>query len=380
MSRESELDLARRMRAAEQRARERVRQIPALRRWLRVRGPQRTVAARVDALEGAVEELGRRAQSNPSLREVAAAASAEMSRARALRWELAWSGKRIAYGEARKIGGPIEPRELAQEGMIGLYKAAKRFDPDRGLRFSTYARWWARAQMTRAIDSTGYVVRMPAGAIELRRNLQKLMRNLEQRGEDWTFGSLAEHAGMDEERIRLVLQIEQPVSLDQPAREEGSRTLGDTLADEARPVVQTLIANLDERWASHALSLLPERERLVVRLLFGLDRDGSPRTLSEVGRLLGVSKERVRQIRVGAFAAMREVPRVNCPGAPPLLRRPTSEEVRLLDAVRLGLHRTREICTQLDRDMRCVRLCLQDLARRGYLERHGRRYYLPGQA
>ena len=86
------------------------------------------------------------------------------------------SGRRIAHGEARKLAGPfMDEEDLVQEGYIGLLRAAKRFDPDRGIRFSTYARWWVRAQMTRAIDHTGRPVRLPGCAVEQTRNLRKAM-------------------------------------------------------------------------------------------------------------------------------------------------------------------------------------------------------------
>ena len=141
-------------------------------------------------------------------------------RAEELRWRLAMSGRRIAHGEARKLAGPfMDEEDLVQEGYIGLLRAAKRFDPDRGIRFSTYARWWVRAQMTRAIDHTGRPVRLPGCAVEQTRNLRKAMKRFESVGMEYSTSDLAEEVGIDKERAELL-------------RADGGRTAGDDFRGE----------------------------------------------------------------------------------------------------------------------------------------------------
>ena len=128
------------------------------------------------------------------------------------------SGRRIAHGEARKLSGPFMSEEdLAQEGFIGLLRAAKRFEPDRGIRFSTYARWWVRAQMTRAIDHTGRPVRLPGCAVEQTRNLRKAVTRFEASGVPYGVSDLANELGVDISRVQLLMSQGKVVSLDQPA-------------------------------------------------------------------------------------------------------------------------------------------------------------------
>jgi RNA polymerase sigma factor (sigma-70 family) len=133
------------------------------------------------------------------------------------------SGRRIAHGEARKLAGPfMDEEDLVQEGYIGLLRAAKRFDPDRDIRFSTYARWWVRAQMTRAIDHTGRPVRLPGCAVEQTRNLRKAIKRFEAAGVPYGIAELAEEVGIDKERAELLLSQGNTVSLEQPV-DDGPR-------------------------------------------------------------------------------------------------------------------------------------------------------------
>ena len=179
LSADEEKDLARRIRAAENRARRAVGQIDVAKKELSKRPSraERTRAGLVDRIENAVNAAWEVTRKRPEIRDDAREAKEAWAEAENLRWKLAMSGKRIAHGEARKLSGPyMDEIDLVQEGYIGLLRAAKRFDPDRDIRFSTYARWWVRAQMTRAIDHTGRTVRLPGCAVEQTRNLRKAMK------------------------------------------------------------------------------------------------------------------------------------------------------------------------------------------------------------
>ena len=127
---------------------------------------------------------------DPEIKAIAVQASRHWDEAESLRWQLAMSAMRIARGEARKLACSLMAEEdLVQEGYIGLLRAARRFDPDRGIRFTTYARWWVRAQMTRALETAGRMVRLPGGAVEQLRSLQRAMERLDQAGIDYTLES-----------------------------------------------------------------------------------------------------------------------------------------------------------------------------------------------
>ena len=200
---DQEKDMARRIRKAETKAREAIEGISFAEEILQQKPEraERTRAGMVDRLEGAVEAAWKASKENPELRTGARIAKGAWAEAEALRWKLAMSGRRIAHGEARKLAGPfMDEQDLVQEGYIGLLRAAKRFDPDRDIRFSTYARWWVRAQMTRAIDHTGRPVRLPGCAVEQTRNLRKAIKRFEAAGIPHTVADLAAEVGVDKQQ------------------------------------------------------------------------------------------------------------------------------------------------------------------------------------
>jgi RNA polymerase nonessential primary-like sigma factor len=272
-------------------------------------GRYRTRAGIVDKLDQAVQKVVEQSRSDPSLNRIARAALMGWGEADALRWRLAMSQQRIAFHEARKVGGRFLDRsDLIQEGYLGLLRAAKRFDPDRGLRFSTYARWWVRAQITRAVDQGGRVVRLPGAAVEQLRNLRKVMLAHDRAGTGTTVGGLANEVGVDRERVEFLLSRGETVSFDDPADDErGSRPLAQTLADEgARDPLHEALRHEEESRAQRALVLdLDERQRRVVSWRFGLD-GGDPMSLAEVGRHLALSRERIRQLEKEALQALAE--------------------------------------------------------------------------
>ena len=226
------------------------------------------------------------------------------------------SGRRIAHGEARKLAGPfMDEEDLVQEGYIGLLRAAKRFDPDRGIRFSTYARWWVRAQMTRAIDHTGRPVRLPGCAVEQTRNLRKAIKRFEAAGMPYGIAELAEEVGIDKERAELLLSQGNTISLEQPV-DDGPRPrplerfLSDI--DAVQPDGEAIQSQELVRMHEAFDLVLTERQRFVLTRRYGLD-DGEFRTLSEVGKEMGLSRERVRQIEREALIWLREQSNIRDP-------------------------------------------------------------------
>ncbi|MCB9672091.1 MAG: sigma-70 family RNA polymerase sigma factor [Alphaproteobacteria bacterium] len=312
---EEEVDLARRILDAEARTEAALQGMAVADDILdeSPRRKERTRAGKVQRLERAVEAAWEAAKEDPSLRESARAAKMAWKEAEDLSWTLAMSGRRIAHGEARKLAGPFlaEP-DLVQEGYIGLLNAARRFEPDRNIRFSTYAKWWVRAQMTRAIDHTGRPVRLPGCAVEQLRNLRKAMKGLDTQGIEYTTNMLAEEVGLEEERVQFLLSRGTTVSLEEPV-EDGrkARQVGHFLADEDADGADELLVHEQElaRMLRGLTDVLPERHRIVIEQRYGLD--GKPqRTLSEVGRRISLSRERVRQLERDALRLLRESGRI----------------------------------------------------------------------
>ena len=270
---------------------------------------ERTRAGKVDRLEKSIKKIQEMARKHPDLKPISKSVGRLWREAEELRWRLAMSGRRIAHGEARKLAGPfMDEEDLIQEGYIGLLRAAKRFDPDKGIRFSTYARWWVRAQMTRAIDHTGRPVRLPGCAVEQTRNLRKAMKNFESLGLDYTISDLAAEVNIDKERAELLLSQGNTVSLEQPI-DDGPRPrpLDRFLSDNDSKSPDEMAINTQEleRMGFAFKNELTERQQFVLTRRYGLD-DGEYRTLSQVGTEMGLSRERVRQIEREALNKLRE--------------------------------------------------------------------------
>lgn len=315
---EEEKAIARQIRRAEIHAREAIKGIEDAEHILKKKPDraERTRAGAVDRLEAAVEAVWKMARELPEIKENARKAKMAWAEAESLRWRLAMSGRRIAHGEARKLAGPfMDEEDLVQEGYIGLLRAAKRFDPDRGIRFSTYARWWVRAQMTRAIDHTGRPVRLPGCAVEQTRNLRKAIKRFEAGGMPYGIAELAEEVGIDKERAELLLSQGNTISLEQPV-DDGPRPrplerfLSDI--DAVQPDGEAIQSQELVRMHEAFDLVLTERQRFVLTRRYGLD-DGEFRTLSEVGKEMGLSRERVRQIEREALIRLREQSNIRDP-------------------------------------------------------------------
>jgi RNA polymerase primary sigma factor len=311
LSAEQERDLGRRILAAEERAKGELGGIQGFPQRKR-KGSERTRAGDVDRLTLTARKILEEASDQPEVRARAAAALGHLKQAEDLRWQLAMSGVRIAHGEARKLRSAyMDGADLTQEGFIGLLRAASRFDPDRDIRFGTYARWWVRAQMTRAIDSNGRVVRLPGCAVEQLRNLRKVMVEVSSTGEDLSLAEMADRAGIDAERADMLLTHGKTVSFDEPVDQDpDSRSWAAFLADEdsVDPFAQAQLGEEVARMLDALNDVLDERKRYVLVQRFGL-QDGVFQSLTEIARRMGLSRERVRQLERDALLALRNAMR-----------------------------------------------------------------------
>lgn len=207
----------------------------------------------------------------------------------------------------RYVGRGMLFLDLIQEGNLGLIKAVEKFDYRKGFKFSTYATWWIRQAITRAIADQARTIRIPVHMVETINKLVRVSRQLLQElGREPTPEEIAERMNIPVERVREIIKISQePVSLETPIGEEEDSHLGDFIQDENVPVPADAAAyTLLKEQLQEVLSTLTEREQKVLRLRFGLD-DGRARTLEEVGKEFNVTRERIRQIEAKALRKLR---------------------------------------------------------------------------
>ena len=227
---------------------------------------------------------------------------------KAARAHLILANTRLVISLAKRYQGRGLPlADLIQEGNLGLMKAVDRFDPERGVRLSTYASWWIRQSISRAIGKAGRTIRLPLNQGQRWGKIIRAVESLTQEGGyEPTDDEVAEATGLSASQVRQTLDaVRDPIPIEELADEDENRSWGDVVADDdavmpEEAAARTLLAETIER----LLASLPPKEALILRLRYGL-QDGEPRTMVQIGRMMGYSRERVRQLQRKALGQLR---------------------------------------------------------------------------
>jgi RNA polymerase primary sigma factor len=265
---------------------------------------ERELAIRYEKGVLAAAELTMAAKDDPERRRL----KREMGDGEVAKAQLIQANLRLVVSIAKRyVGRGMQFLDLIQEGNLGLMRAVEKFDYSKGFKFSTYATWWIRQAITRAIADQARTIRIPVHMVEHMNRVLRVQRQLAQELErEPTIDEIAEKVALTPDRVRDIQRIAQdPLSLDSPLGEEDDSNLGDFIPDLAADAPADVATRMMLAAAvEEALDELSEREKEVVRMRFGLI-DGQARTLEEVGKEFGVTRERIRQIEAKTLAKLR---------------------------------------------------------------------------